>query len=118
MRNWEKGSSDMALYGTNRELESQRLELHQVNQWADQAQRDKIVLYGELELRNGLFLEDHARGCQEIEELRRICCEETEARIEELSFEESYDSESDDGSNSGFTEQSKFFVRCNRISRS
>ena len=58
IRNWEKRSSDMALCGTNREPESQRLELHQANQWADQAQREterereKINLCGDLEMRN------------------------------------------------------------------
>ena len=65
-------------------------QLHQASRWADQAQRErKISLYGELELRNRLFQKDHVRGCQEIEELRRICCEETDrarqARIDELS---------------------------------
>ena len=30
-----------ALYETNRELESQRLELYQATQWADQAQRER-----------------------------------------------------------------------------
>ena len=71
-------------------FESQRFQLHQASRRADQAQRDKISLYGELELRNRLFHEDNARDCQEIEELRRICCEETDrarqARIHELSF--------------------------------
>ena len=47
------------------------------------------LVCGDLELRNRLFQEDHARDCQEIEELRRICSEETnqarQARIEELS---------------------------------
>ena len=38
----ERRSSEMALYETNRELESQRLELYQANQWVDQAQREKI----------------------------------------------------------------------------
>ena len=37
--NWERRKSDIVLYGTNRELESQRLELYQANQWADQAQK-------------------------------------------------------------------------------
>ena len=49
-------------------------DLHQqANQWADQAQREKekIRLYGELELRNGRFRESQAKDCQEIEELRR-----------------------------------------------
>ena len=48
--------------------------------------------YGELELRNRLFQEDHARDCHEIEELSRICCEETDqarqVRIEELSMQQ------------------------------
>ena len=52
----------------------------------------KISLFGELDLRNKLFKEDHARDCQEIEELRRTCCEETDqarqARIEELSLQQ------------------------------
>ena len=39
--NWEQRNSDNALCETNRELESQRLELYQANQWADQAQRGK-----------------------------------------------------------------------------
>ena len=34
-------------------------------------ERERISLYGELDLRNRLFQEDHARDCQEIEELRR-----------------------------------------------
>ena len=39
----------MALHETDRELESQTLEMHQANQWADQAEREKIDLCGELE---------------------------------------------------------------------
>ena len=38
-----------------------------------------------------LFLENHARDCQEIEESRRICCEEADrarqARSDELSLQ-------------------------------
>ena len=41
------------------------------NQWADQAQRDKISLKRELEMRNRLFSEHQAKVCQEIEELKR-----------------------------------------------
>ena len=41
-------------------------------------------------MRNRLFQENHARDCQEIEELRSICCEEAnrarQARIDELSM--------------------------------
>ena len=40
----EKGSSEIALYESQRELESQRMQLHQPNQWPDQAQREKINL--------------------------------------------------------------------------
>ena len=51
-RKWEKTSSDLALYETNRELESRRLELYQAHQWADQAQRERINLYGVWRRRN------------------------------------------------------------------
>ena len=61
IRNWTQTSSDMALSEINRELESQRLELYQANQWADQAQREKISLCGELEMSTGLFLENRAK---------------------------------------------------------
>ena len=88
IRNWEKRNSDIALYETHQELESQRLQLQQANQWAEQAQREKISLYGELEIWNRLFRENQAKACQEIEELRRICHPETDrgrqARIDEL----------------------------------
>ena len=117
IRNWEQRNADVALDETNRELESRRLELCLVNQWADQAQREKINLRGELEMRNGLFRESRARNCQEIEELRIICCEETDRarqwRIDKLSVQtrnESCYCESALDSNSGFTEQSEFIV--------
>ena len=58
-RKWEKRSSDMALCETNRELESQRVELFQAYQWADQAQRERINLCG-----YRLFHESLARDCQ------------------------------------------------------
>ena len=64
IRNWEQRNSDVAVYETNRELESQRLEPYQANQWADQAQREKINLFGELEMRNRIFQENRARDCQ------------------------------------------------------
>ena len=71
-------------------LRSQRSQLQPANQWAAQAQRDKISLYGELEMRNRLYRKNQVNYCQEIEELRRICCEETgrarQARVDELSI--------------------------------
>ena len=47
-RNWEQRDIDIALFETKRELESQKLELYQATQWADQAQRVRISLFGEL----------------------------------------------------------------------
>ena len=65
-------------------------ELQEANRWADQPQREEINLYGELELRNRFIQESQAKYCQEIEELRGICREETDrarqARIDELSI--------------------------------
>ena len=86
----EKRNSDIALNEINQKFESQRLQLLQANQRADQDKNNKISSYGELEMRNRLFRENQAKDCQEIEELRRICCEETDragqARIDELSM--------------------------------
>ena len=91
-KNWEKRNRDYSFPVFNQEFEAQRFRLNQASRWADQAQRDEIGLYGELVLRHRLFQEDHARDCQEIEELRRICCDETEhakqARSEELSMQQ------------------------------
>ena len=62
-------NSDIALYETtHQELESQRLQLQHANQWVDQSSREKTDLCGELEMRSGLFRENHAKECQEIEE--------------------------------------------------
>ena len=74
IRNWEQRNSDIALYETS------------------QAQRENIKLCGKLKMRSILFQESRARNCQEIEELRRICCEETnrprQLRIDELSVQQ------------------------------
>ena len=67
-RNGEQKEADIALYETNRELESQRLELYLGSQWAHPAEIVKINLCGELEMRNKLCQESRARNCQEIEE--------------------------------------------------
>ena len=91
-KNWETRNSETAFREINQEFESQRFQPHQASRWADQAQRDKNSLYRELVLRNRFFQEDHARDCQEIEELRRICCEETDrarqARLDELCMQQ------------------------------
>ena len=91
-KNWEKRNRDHSFQEISQEIESQRCRLNQASKWADHAQRQKISLYGELELRSRLFQENHARDGREIEELRRICCEEIEqtrkARSEELSVQQ------------------------------
>ena len=114
-------NSDTAFQETNPEFESQRYQLHQASRWADQAERDKISLYVEMEMRSRVLqenhardcqeIEDHARDCQEIEELRRICCEEShrakQTRIVYASRDESYDCESVVDSDSGILEQNE-----------
>ena len=77
-REREMRNTDIALDKTGRQLESQRVELYQENQLTDQAQREKSWLFGELGVTNGVFHEDRANDCQEIQELRRICWEETD----------------------------------------
>ena len=46
-RNWEKINSDTPFQEINPEIESQRFQLQQANQWAGQAQRDEISLCGD-----------------------------------------------------------------------
>ena len=86
-RSWEKRNSDIAFQEINQEFECQ---LPEASRWADQARRNENSLYGELEFKNRLFQENHAGDCQEIAELRRICCEESrrarQARNDELSL--------------------------------
>ena len=46
-------------------------------------------------MKNRFYQESHTKTCQEIEELRRICCEETnrvrQLRIDELSLQQEWD---------------------------
>ena len=72
IKDLERKNSEYALFESQRELESQRQHLRQASQWADHAQREKNLL-GELERKNRLHHECHARSCQEIEELKRRC---------------------------------------------
>ena len=89
IRRWEQRSSEIALHESYRELETQRLQVLQANIW-DNAQSERISLCGELEMRNKLFQESRTKDCQEIEELRRRCCEESDrarqAKLDELSM--------------------------------
>ena len=68
------------------------MELYQAAQLSDQAQRKKSSLCDDLEMRNRSFQEDRARDCQEIEELRRICCAEADRarrlKLDELSLKQ------------------------------
>ena len=76
----KRKKSDFAFQEINQAFESQQFQLHQIS------------LHGELEMRNRLFQESRARIREEIEELRRICCEETDqarqARSEETSMQQ------------------------------
>ena len=83
------GNSDIAPYETSRQLESQRMELSQANQSSWEGQTEKSCLFGELVMKNTDFQEDHAKYCQETEELPRVWCAETELdiwKIDELSM--------------------------------
>ena len=86
---------EIALNESDRELESLRLQLHQANKRADNAQRERMNLCGELEMRNELFQESGTHDCQEIEELRRRCCEENDgarqAKLDEWSLQQERD---------------------------
>ena len=68
IQNLERRNSEYALIESQRELEPQRLQLLKANQWADQAQRERIHLCGELDMNNCLHQESYARSCREIKE--------------------------------------------------
>ena len=80
-------NADIALHETGMQLQSQRTELYQESQLTDQTRREKSWPSEELEMRNRSFQEDRARNCQEIEELRRICCAEAE-RARQFKYDE------------------------------
>ena len=71
IQNSERRNSEKALIESQRELESQRRQFLEANQWVDQAQRERIHLCGELEMKDHLHQESYARRCREIEDLRR-----------------------------------------------
>ena len=59
IRNWEQRDADLALCETEN-LSLRGLQLHQANQCADQAQREKLNLCGDLEIRNRLLNKSRA----------------------------------------------------------
>ena len=69
--------------------------IRQINKLTDQTRREKSWLCKELEMRNKAFQEDRPRNCQDIEELRRICCAEDERfrllKYDELSMQQRED---------------------------
>ena len=73
----------------------------------------------------GSFQENHARDCQEIEELRSICCEEgdraRQARSDKLSLQHEENPTTVSQMMAQIRElqnKSEFLVRCKRILRS
>ena len=96
IQNLERRNSECALIESQRELQSQRLQLLEANQWADQAQRERIHLCSELEMKNRLHQECYARSCQEIEELKRRCDQEENAvrqrKLEEFDVQQDQES--------------------------
>ena len=73
IQNLERRNSEYSLFESQRELESQRRQSLKANHWADKAQRQRIHLCRELEMKSRLHQECCARSCQEIEELKRRC---------------------------------------------
>ena len=76
IQNLERRNSEYELFEPQRELESQRRRLLKANQWADQAQRERIFLRSELVMEDHFHQECYARSCREIEELKRCCYQE------------------------------------------
>ena len=90
-RSWERRSYDVALYETNQQRESQRLELCKANQWADQAQRENSGIWRP-EYEKQVFKKNRAKDCKSIQELRRICFERADrarqVRIDDLCMQQ------------------------------
>ena len=83
----EKKNSDTATNEINQQHESQRLELYQASQRPDQALMENRRIFEELTMKSKLYQEHHARVCQEIEELQRICCKQAD-RVRQLGIDE------------------------------
>ena len=64
-QNSERRNSEYALFESQRELESQRRQLLKANQWADQAQRERVHLCSRLGMKDHLHEESYARSCRE-----------------------------------------------------
>ena len=76
IQNLKRRNSEYALFESQRELGSQRRQLLEASQWAEQAQRERVHLCSEMEVKNRLHQECYAISRHEIEELRRRCFKE------------------------------------------
>ena len=96
IQNLERRNSEYALIESRRELESERRQLLESNEWADQDHRERIHLCRELEMKNRLRQQCYARSCQEIEELRKRCYKEgngvTRQKLNECSMQQDQES--------------------------
>ena len=61
---WSEDIQNTHYFESLRGLESQRLQLLEANQWADQAQQERILLCSELKMKNRHHQERYARSCQ------------------------------------------------------
>ena len=59
-KSWERRNSDMAPHETNRQLESQQMELDHANQWACQAPMENRRTFEEEAMKSRLYQESHA----------------------------------------------------------
>ena len=84
--------ADRALHESGMQLQSQRMELYQANQLSDHSQREKSWPHTELDRKETLLPEDRMRSLQEIKELKKMCCTETEKanqlRMDDLSVQD------------------------------
>ena len=65
IQNSERRNSEYASFESQRELESQRRQKLKANQWADQAQRERVHLCSRLGMKDHLHEESYARSCRE-----------------------------------------------------
>ena len=120
-REWERRNADIALYETTRHLESKRVELYQANQRADQAQREKSWLLGELDTRNKrLSWRSRKRLRNNWRITKNLLARSWKSSSIEVwwvlhATEKDFYSESAFGSDSGIATQCEFLERCTRI---
>ena len=74
IQNLERRNSEYALFESQRERERQRRQLLKANQWADQAQRERIHLCSRLEMKDYLHQESYAKVAEKV--MKRSCYQE------------------------------------------